>query len=98
MDLLDYNSALIDVQAALKENLKETYKGEAYKRMGICYKAIDDKNRAGVAFSIAQKLLQTDLKPVMDKVYKQVDEDIKKGKLFEFIYNYVHDKTDFVGE
>lgn len=80
-----YDSALLDIRAALKENLDESYKVEAFKRMGICYSATGEDDRAKVSFGLAEKLLENDekglanLRKDMKMIYEQVYVDSKKG-------------------
>ncbi|KRT82311.1 Tetratricopeptide repeat-containing protein, partial [Oryctes borbonicus] len=84
MSMGEYNLALFDIQTALKESLHNCYKPEAFGRMGICYKAIGELEKAKVAFGVAEKLLQNNegklrcLKKYMAKDYKQIQRDSRK--------------------
>lgn len=55
--LKEYSLALSDMQLALKGNLPNAYKGESFWKMAVCYKALNEENRANVAFALAEKLL-----------------------------------------
>ncbi|CAH1125912.1 unnamed protein product [Ceutorhynchus assimilis] len=58
MKLQNFSKALVDIQQALKENLPESYKAEAFWNMGICYASIGEANKATVSFGLAEKLLR----------------------------------------
>lgn len=57
LSMKEYSLALSDMQLALKENLPNAYKGESFWKMAVCYKALNEENRASVAFDLAEKLL-----------------------------------------
>lgn len=56
MDL--FSNALADIKLALGEGLPSKYKAEAFWKMGICYSARGERERARVAFELAEKLLE----------------------------------------
>lgn len=84
----EYNLALSDIQSALKENIFDSYKAQVFWKMGVCYKAIGETERSKVAFGVAEKLLQNNegalrnLKKDMEKDYKQICKQFKKGNIF----------------
>lgn len=59
--LNEFSLALEDVQHAIKAGLQSNLKGEAYWIMGICYKALGEKNRSDIAFNLAKNLFGPDL-------------------------------------
>lgn len=71
MSLEEYMFALSDLQYAIKSNIPHSLKGEAYWRMGICYKATNEENKANVSFSIAEKLLGNNPNLEYLKKYKE---------------------------
>ncbi|KAI4457273.1 set and mynd domain-containing protein 4 [Holotrichia oblita] len=81
----EYNFALSDIQTALKENIFDSYKAQAFWKMGVCYKAVGEVERSKVAFGVAEKLLQNNegalrnLKKDMEKDYKQNSNQFKKS-------------------
>ncbi|XP_022911238.2 uncharacterized protein [Onthophagus taurus] len=75
MRLGEYSLALRDIQTALKENI--TDKAEAFRRMGICYKAINELNRARVSFNIAAKLLPEN---ELESLRNDIDKEYKENK------------------
>nr|XP_023024792.1 SET and MYND domain-containing protein DDB_G0273589-like isoform X1 [Leptinotarsa decemlineata] len=62
MALKEYSLALNDIQSALKENLPNIFKADAFWRMGKCYKAMGEKIRATVSFDLCEKLLENNKK------------------------------------
>ncbi|KAL3272524.1 hypothetical protein HHI36_014000 [Cryptolaemus montrouzieri] len=60
MEMEKYDFAQNDIRLALKENLPDNVKGEAYFRLAVCYKATRDDKKADVAFNLAQKLMKED--------------------------------------
>lgn len=81
----EYNLALSDMQSALKESIFDSYKAQAFWKMGVCYKAIGETERSKVAFGVAGKLLQnnegalSNLKKDMAKDYNHINKQFKKG-------------------
>ncbi|KAJ8922977.1 hypothetical protein NQ315_001525 [Exocentrus adspersus] len=61
MSLNEYALALADIQQAMRENLPLVYKAEAFWKMGVCYKAVNEENRSNVSFALAEKLLGSKL-------------------------------------
>ncbi|XP_018566121.1 SET and MYND domain-containing protein 4-like isoform X2 [Anoplophora glabripennis] len=57
----EHSLALSDMQLALKEGLPIAYKGKSFWKMAVCYKALNEENRANVAFALAEKLLGSKL-------------------------------------
>lgn len=57
-----YSWALLDVQEALKDNLLDHLKSEAFIKMGVCYKGMGENGRAKIAFGLAERLLEGDEK------------------------------------
>lgn len=57
ISLEEYSLALTNIQYAIKMGLPNIYKQDAYWKMAICYKVLDEENKANVSFSIAEKLL-----------------------------------------
>ncbi|XP_076259090.1 protein-lysine N-methyltransferase SMYD4-like [Rhynchophorus ferrugineus] len=67
-----YFNALCDIQQALKENLPGSYKGQAFWKMGVCYRGLGEDNRAKVSFDLAEKMLHND-----EENIKMLNEDRK---------------------
>ncbi|KAJ8956664.1 hypothetical protein NQ318_014018 [Aromia moschata] len=82
MSLNEYSLALSDIQLALKENLPTAHKGEAFWKMGVCYKALNEENRASVSFALAEKLLANKMR---------IDE-LERDKMGIFIQNKREDR------
>ncbi|XP_030751976.1 SET and MYND domain-containing protein 4-like [Sitophilus oryzae] len=70
IELRKYREALSDIQQALKENLSGSYKAQAFWKMGICYRAMNDENKAKVSYDLAEKLLGNDKEKI-----RQLNED-----------------------
>lgn len=68
----NYSEALKDIQLSLKENLPNIYRAEAFWKMAICYKALNEQNKADVAFSLAEKLL------IDNNIKQQLQQDKTK--------------------
>lgn len=88
MALEDYSLALIDLQQALRESLPNVFKAEAYWKMGICYKALNDENKAVVSFNLAEKLLddnkkKQDLEISRKKSFNCCKKDESKGEFID---------------
>lgn len=49
---------MTDIQNAIKFGLSQCLKADAYWKMGLCYKALNEHNKANVSFGIAEKLLE----------------------------------------
>ncbi|KAK5640889.1 hypothetical protein RI129_009436 [Pyrocoelia pectoralis] len=60
MELRRYAWALLDLQAALKEGVSDDMKVEAFIKMGVCYKGMNELNRAKISFTLAERMLGTD--------------------------------------
>ncbi|KAJ8934002.1 hypothetical protein NQ314_013637 [Rhamnusium bicolor] len=82
LSLNEYSLALADIQLALKESLPNIYKAEAFWKMGICYKALNEENRANVSFGLAEKLFASKLKI----------EDLGRDKMAKFVQNKKEDR------
>ncbi|CAG9812403.1 unnamed protein product [Phaedon cochleariae] len=74
--LQEYPLSLNDIQQALKENLPTVYKAEAFWKMAICYKHLQEENRARVSFDLAQKLLGSNEK-LLGMLEKDRNDDIQ---------------------
>ncbi|KAK9881282.1 hypothetical protein WA026_015405 [Henosepilachna vigintioctopunctata] len=57
MEIEKINYACTDILLALREGLPDIFKGEAYFRLAICYKALDEDKKADISFQVAKKLL-----------------------------------------
>ncbi|XP_044759990.1 SET and MYND domain-containing protein 4 [Coccinella septempunctata] len=71
MDMNKYDFALADIQMALKENLAEHLKGDAYFKLAICYKALSEMQKATVALRLAQQLLNESNEVILKRFHNQ---------------------------
>ncbi|XP_050511359.1 SET and MYND domain-containing protein DDB_G0284059-like isoform X1 [Diabrotica virgifera virgifera] len=62
MIMKEYSLALNDIQQAVKEHLPNVFKAEAYWKMAVCYKALNEGQKAKVAFELAEKLMDSEKK------------------------------------
>lgn len=87
MSLQEFSLALSDIQYALKVSLPNIYKEDAYVKMGICYKALNEDKKANVAFNIAEKMIGNckkleDLTKYRTAVIVSKKDKLNKGIIF----------------
>ncbi|CAH1168510.1 unnamed protein product [Phyllotreta striolata] len=75
ISMQEYHLALTDIQQAIKEHLPNIFKGDAYWKMAICYKALKEDKKSKVAYDLAEKLL--DSKERLEEIRKDRESDIR---------------------
>lgn len=71
MDMDRYDFALADIQMALKENLPEHLKGDAYFKLAVCFQALKEDKKATVAIRLAQKMLNERSEILMKRFHNE---------------------------
>lgn len=93
--LRKYSLALSDIQYAIKCNLPHIFKADAYWKMAVCYKALNEPNKANVSFGIAEKLLVNSNKLAEINRDKEAVIDCEKDEIIKgiscFPLNYSSD-------
>ncbi|XP_050298897.1 SET and MYND domain-containing protein 4 [Anthonomus grandis grandis] len=72
MKLKKYSSALCDIKEALKEYLPDTNKSKAYWLMGVCNELLGEKNKADVAYSLTEKMMDSNSLVELQEERKQL--------------------------
>lgn len=91
MRLNKYNLALQDVQVALKEGLPAAQKAEAFWRMAICYKALNEDKKCQVSKQLVLKLLNNNessrilLEDSLRKTYKDAGSLINPRRCLSYL-------------
>lgn len=75
---------------ALKENLPDYLKGDAFFKLAICYKAVNEEKKANVAVRLAQKFLNIKSEILMSRFHNesmaaakfQENAEIKRSEFF----------------
>lgn len=96
MSLQEYPSALRDIQYAVKLGLPNAIKGDVYWKMAVCYRALNEENKAKVSFGIAETFLGQDQIDNLNKDKKTVFTYGTKDKLIKGIISFLFKLTHIV--